>query len=167
MRLTKDWLASKRKSIEALKDRYPTGIPADWQQTENLLDTIDGLESEHRAETAAMLEKAADNCRVRAISENVMRDMARKRGEESLANAHGDRACVLQEQEAALRALIPTDYAAALAERERKARLDQSEEIWRIWSAKDQVAFTQWLDSEILQLRAAPAGDRLAGKSDE
>lgn len=62
-------------------------------------------ESELKLELAAKLREAADNCRVRAISENLMRDMARKRGEVSLAQAHSDRAAVLTEQQKAILAL--------------------------------------------------------------
>lgn len=107
-----DWLdtvTALEAEIAALRRKKPEGEIITFA---NLSDLDTYVKERVSLARAAFARKAADNCRVRAISENVMRDMARKRGEASLAQAHSDRASVLEEQQEAILALAESDLPA-------------------------------------------------------
>jgi hypothetical protein len=65
----------------------------------------DTVEAQIAAARADERERCAKACDTRRWGELLMRDQKRREGNTELSRMHGDRAAVLQEQAAALRAL--------------------------------------------------------------
>ena len=100
--------------------------------------------TELKSQFAAVMEKAAVNCKPADPSEN---------DEGCMAGCH-------DHDQQAIRALIPTDYAAALADRVREAVREELEGIDKVWKGHDGWTNLQrYLAKRLREVRAATEAD--------